>query len=55
MTPLAESSGVDTDPQKSVPVDHIALNMMRKGSMMFDANSGLPCAENVNAIEDIKR
>ena len=53
-TPPAESSGVDTDPQKSVPVDHIASNMMRMGSMMLDANNGLPYDENVNAIEDIK-
>ena len=52
--PPAESSGVDTDPQKSVTVDHIASNMMRMGCMMLDADSGLPYDENVNAIEDTR-
>ena len=54
-TPPAESSGVDTDPQKSVHVDHIASNMMRMGSMMLDANSRLLSDENVNAIEDTRK
>ena len=29
--------------------------MMRMGSMIFDANGGLPYDENVNAKEDIKK
>ena len=53
-TPPVESSGVDTDPQKSVPMDPIASNMMRMGIMMLDANSGLSYDENVSAIEGIK-
>ena len=53
--PPAESSGVDTDPQKNVPVDDITSNMMRMGSMMLDANSGLLYNENVNAIEGVKK
>ena len=53
--PPAESSGVDTDPQKKVPVDDITSNMMRMGSMMLDANSGLLYNENVNAIEGVKK
>ena len=32
----------------------MASNMMRMGCMMFDANSGLPYDENVNAIEDTR-
>ena len=52
--PPAESSIVDTDPQKNVSVDGIASNMMRMGSMMLDANSGLSYDENVNAIEGLK-
>ena len=40
--------------KKNVPVDHIAPNMMRMGSMMLDANNGLPYDENVNAIEGVK-
>ena len=55
-TPPAWNPPMSTQiPTKSVPVDHIASNMMRMGSMMFDANSGLPYDDNENAIEDIKR
>ena len=40
--------------KKNVPVDDITSNMMRMGSMMLDANSGLPSDENVNAVEDTR-
>ena len=41
--------------RKNVLVDDIASNMMRMGSVMLDANSGLPYDENVNAIEGVKK
>ena len=41
--------------KKNVPVDDITSNMMRMGSMMLDANSGLLYNENVNAIEGVKK
>ena len=41
--------------KKNLPVDDITSNMMRMGSMMLDANSGLLYNENVNAIEGVKK